>query len=276
MELIEIAVIGFFVGLVGGMFGIGGSIVLIPALTEFFGPDQHLYQATAMIMNFMVSAPAAWQHWRAGAIQAATILRLTPLSILFVVLGVGISELGFFAGPGEAYLRVLFGLFLAGCALAELYRAWRPETLAIAQVDLSAEEPGAASLTWPVTALIAGPAGFVSGLLGVGGGTLAVPLQRRFLGMPIPVAIANSAALVAATAVVGAVIKNYAYGVGEGSVREPLILAVVLSPTAIAGSLLGSRMTHRVRLGLLRNLFVVVLLIAAIRLIHGAMRSIAG
>ena len=126
MELFAIAIIGFFVGLAGGMFGIGGSIILIPALTEFRGPDQHLYQATAMISNFLVSFPAIWQHWRARAIQSSTILRLMPVSIVFVALGVGLSELRIFAGPGEARLRGLFGLFLFACGLIEMYRATRP------------------------------------------------------------------------------------------------------------------------------------------------------
>ena len=81
---------------------LSGSIILIPALTEFRGPNQHLYQATAMIMNFFVSVPAVYQHWRARAIDAATIIRLVPLSIVFVAIGVALSESRLFAGTGEA------------------------------------------------------------------------------------------------------------------------------------------------------------------------------
>ena len=125
-------------------------------------------------------------------------------------------------------------------------------------------------MSWKLATLVAVPTGFVSGLLGVGGGTLAVPLQRRLLGMPLTIAIANSTALVAATAVVGAVVKNYAYFLEAGSVERPLRLALVLAPTAIAGSLLGSRWTHRLQASLLRNLFVALLLVAAARLILGA------
>ena len=273
MDQLTIAIIGFFVGLAGGMFGIGGSVILIPALTEFRGPNQHLYQATAMIMNFFVSVPAVFQHWRARAIDAATIARLVPLSIVFVAIGVALSESQLFAGPGEAYLRGLFGIFLFACGLAEIYRAYRPRNLADETNSPQIEKTDPPTLTWPLIAAIAAPTGFISGLLGIGGGILGVPLQRRFLRMPLTIAIANSTALVAATAVFGAIIKNYAYYSEHGSASEPIRLAAILAPTAIAGSLVGSRLTHRVPLKLLRNLFVVLLLVAAIRLMHGAFQS---
>lgn len=291
MDPFIIAIIGFFVGLTGGMFGIGGSIILIPALSEFRGPNQHLYQATAMIMNFFVSVPAVFQHWRARAIDFTTIARLVPLSIVFVAIGVAISESKVFAGPGEAYLRRLFGVFLFACGLAEIYRAYRPRKAIDAeqspsstcepQTSVLADSPqpfdatppedrqrsgSVPKLSWNVIAAIAAPTGFISGLLGIGGGVLGVPLQRRFLRMPLTIAIANSTALVAATAVFGAIIKNYAYYRENGSASVPIQLAAILAPTAIAGSLVGARLTHRAPLKLLRGLFVVLLLFAAIRL----------
>ncbi|MCH9003289.1 MAG: TSUP family transporter, partial [Planctomycetes bacterium] len=63
--------IGLFTGVVGGLLGVGGSIVMIPAMTEVIGPDQHLYQAAAMIVNFFVVVPAVYQHRKAGAIDMA-------------------------------------------------------------------------------------------------------------------------------------------------------------------------------------------------------------
>ncbi len=272
MDLIAIAIIGFLVGLTGGMFGIGGSIILIPALTEFRGPNQHLYQATAMISNFFVSVPAVWQHWRARAIEFVTIARLVPLSMIFVALGVGLSELRVFAGAGEVYLRGLFGVFLFLCGIIEIHRAWRPRRNIEGFLTASIEDGGHRPLSWSLIAVIAAPTGFISGLLGIGGGIIGVPLQRRFLHMPLPIAIANSTALVAATAIFGAIIKNYAYYCEHGSARQPLFLAAILAPTAIVGSLVGARLTHRVPLKLLRNLFVVLLLVAAVRLMLGAVQ----
>ncbi|MBU0719675.1 MAG: TSUP family transporter, partial [Planctomycetes bacterium] len=121
-----LAAIGLFAGLVGGMLGVGGSIVMIPAMTELLGPDQHLYQAAALIVNFFVAAPAVYQHRRAKAIEAKTVARVVPLAAAAAFAGVAISELPVFVGRGEAYLRGLFGLFLLLVAATDLYRLFRP------------------------------------------------------------------------------------------------------------------------------------------------------
>ncbi len=120
-----IVAIGLTAGLTGGLLGVGGSIVMIPALTEFFGPDQHLYQAAAMMVNFFLVIPAVDQHQRAKAIDRATVSRLIPIAVGAIFVGVGFSELPVFAGTGEAYLRGLFGLFLLSAGGYDLYRLFR-------------------------------------------------------------------------------------------------------------------------------------------------------
>ncbi|HSV26616.1 MAG TPA: TSUP family transporter, partial [Sedimentisphaerales bacterium] len=57
-------VIGLAMGLFGGGLGIGGSIVMIPALVWAFGENQHLWQASAMLCNFVVAVTAAIMHHR--------------------------------------------------------------------------------------------------------------------------------------------------------------------------------------------------------------------
>ncbi|UCF33200.1 MAG: sulfite exporter TauE/SafE family protein [Phycisphaerales bacterium] len=262
-ELAVLALIGLFAGLIGGLLGIGGSIIMIPAMTEVLGPDQHLYQAAAMIVNFFVVVPAVIQHVRARAIAWGTVARLLPIGAAAVIGGVAISELRFFAGSGEAYLRGLFGLFLLLISVSDLYRLFRSEPAA--SCEESVRRPG-----WRFAAAIAVPAGLVAGLLGVGGGILAVPLQRRFLAVPIRQAIANSAALIIATSLIGATCKNYAYVVHhEGSLRS-FGLAAVLIPTAAVGSWIGSRLTHTLPRRTVRTAFLIVLLVAAVRLIYHA------
>jgi uncharacterized membrane protein YfcA len=111
-------------------------------------------------------------------------------------------------------------------------------------------------------------------LLGVGGGILAVPLQRRFLHISIRTAIANSAAIIVATSLVGALAKNYAVMSEVENPREPILLALVLIPTAVVGSLVGSRFTHRVPVQLVKGAFNLLLLLAAVRLTYSAVRSL--
>jgi len=282
-ELIALILIGLFAGLVGGLLGVGGSIVMIPAMTEVLGPDQHKYQAAAMIVNFFVVVPAVYQHRRAKAIDPSTVARLIPLAIVGVLVGVGISELPFFAGEGEAYLRMLFGLFLFLVAGWDLYRrSRRGEPESSVPNGLLANATGGpikwAQKTrqgrWLFAAAVAVPTGLVAGMLGVGGGILAVPLQRRFLRIPIRTAIANSATIIIATSFVGAIAKNYAFVVENDHTLATFRLAAVLIPTAIIGSLAGSRLTHRLPLKILKTAFFVLLLFAGVRLTYKAARSL--
>ncbi len=270
MEITTLIVVGLCVGFVGGLFGVGGGIILIPALHEVLGPDQHLYQSTAMIVNLFVALPALHQHRCAKAIEFRTVARMVPLAVPGVLLGVGVSEMRVFAGEGEAWLRALFGLFLLACATYDVYRLCRRTDGA----DDSSE--ARAPMSWSALALVALPTGFASGLLGIGGGILAVPLQRRFLHLPIRTAIANSAAVILPTSLVGAIFKNYAYLSDGDATAAPIRLALVLIPTAVVGSLFGSRLTHRLPVRLVKSSFVLLLLVSGIRLIQAAASSISG
>ncbi len=275
IELVALPVIGLLAGLVGGMLGVGGSIIMIPAMTEVLGPDQHLYQAAAMVVNFFVVVPAVYQHHRAKAIDSALILRIIPFAIVTVLVGVVVSEMPLFAHEGEAYLRALFGLFLMYVAGTDLYRLIR-------RVEIRANNSDEAvgdriekrHAQWRAAAAVGIPMGFIAGLLGVGGGILAVPLQRRFLRIPMRSAIANSATLIIATSFIGAVAKNGAFAAEHAHGTEPLFLAMILIPTAIVGSFVGGRLTHRAPLKFVKAAFFLLLVLAAVRLTSGAVRAL--
>lgn len=264
-QLGELCVIGVVTGVVGGMLGIGGSLVMIPALTEILGPDQHLYQASAMIVNFFVVVPAVVRHRRARAIDPSTVRRLIPLAALAVVGGVLLSELSLFAGSGEAYLRLLFGLFLVSVCVLDLFRAYKRRTNKGRRACDPSDTKGPTVTAWQ-TAIVAIPTGLIAGLLGVGGGVMAVPLQHRYLRIPLRNAIANSATIIIATSLIGATLKNYAYVVDHAGSLRSLALACVLIPTAMTGSWFGSKLTHELPLRWVKAGFFALLAIAGVRI----------
>ena len=87
LEMATFAGIGLIAGLIGGLLGIGGSTVFIPAASLIIAPDQQIYQAAAMILNVFVSGTATLTHYRAGAIDFRLVRRIVPAAVLFVLLG---------------------------------------------------------------------------------------------------------------------------------------------------------------------------------------------
>ncbi len=262
MEYIILILLGLCCGTVGAMLGLGGSIVLIPTLNEAFGARQHLHQASAMILNIFVVAAACWGHRKAGAIQMRIIKNTIPASIATVLVGVWVSELKVFRGDHQEYLTGLFGVFLLIAAVCYTRRLlWaRP---AARQSD---ERLPSRGLSWKAALLVGAPTGFVSGLLGLGGGIIAVPAQQLFLRIGVRNAVANSAATILGLSVIGAAAKNYRWWAGHGDEPyAPLLIAIVVIPTAVLGGLIGSRLTHLLPARWVSGCFLAVLFISGVR-----------
>ena len=92
LELAIQAIIGLTAGFIGGLLGVGGSIIIIPGLNYYFkhtagytGSDQHLIQAAAMICNFFISFPAVLAHRRAHAIMKPVVVRLMPAALVGII-----------------------------------------------------------------------------------------------------------------------------------------------------------------------------------------------
>src|SRR5262245_45589690 len=129
-QFLWLAAIGLVAGWVGGLMGVGGSLVMIPGLTLLLGSErQHLYQAAAMIVNVAVVGPAALKHLRAGVTLPAILTWTMPAATLAAVIGVAASNLGVFEGRGQGYLQYLFGAFLVYAAAYNLARLRRRDTL---------------------------------------------------------------------------------------------------------------------------------------------------
>jgi uncharacterized membrane protein YfcA len=259
--VIELA-IGLVSGGLGGLLGIGGSVIMIPAMTLVFDQGQHLYQGAAMIMNFFVALPAASQHFRAKAVLRPVIRVTIPTSVAGVLLGVWLSSGWWFHGKNEMYLSRLFGAFLLYAVGYNVYRFF--SSYRLPDID----EAAARSIPWWKSALALGlPMGLIAGLLGVGGGIVAVPLQQVILRMPLRRAIANSAVTIVPLSIIGAVYKNVANAHAGVEVRESLLLALCLIPTAMMGGFIGGRLAHTAPRKALRLAVIVLMCYGGINML---------
>jgi len=264
MHFIVPGIIGLVAGVLGGLLGIGGSLIIIPALILYFsytaagyqGDDQHLLQAAAMITNVFVAAPSVLAHWKAGAIMRSVVIWLIPSAIVGIVTGVALSNSTVFARENGAYLAMTLCGFLVYVIGYNVYRMLRP-----AKSTEDKEPPPAAPRKVICVGLVMG---VFAGLLGVGGGAICVPIQQVALKIPLRRAIANSATTIPFASLVGAIHKNLTLAGHGVPIGDSLLLAAMLIPTAIVGSYFGGRLTHVLPKRVLRVIFIFFLATVAI------------
>ncbi|MCE5185167.1 MAG: sulfite exporter TauE/SafE family protein [Planctomycetaceae bacterium] len=263
MEWFWLLVAGLGTGVFGGMLGVGGSVVMIPAMTLLYGENQHLYQAAAMICNFFVSAAAIIAHRKAEVFNPNVLKWMIPTAMLGTIGGVALSNIRLFQGHNSYMLARVFGAFLIYVCIYNARRLYRSifcnDTLAAS--DYAAEKV-------PLYAAPSGVlTGLAAGLLGIGAGTVATPLQQLTLKLPLRNAMSNSAAIIVSISWLGAIYKNATLAQHGIMVKESLYLAALLMPGSIIGGYLGGRLMHILPRNIIRSLFIALCVLAAIKLL---------
>jgi uncharacterized membrane protein YfcA len=264
MDWLWLLLTGLGTGLFGGMLGVGGSTVMIPAVTLLFGENQHLYQGAAMICNFFVSAPALLAHRKAEVFNPDVLKWMIPAAMLGTVGGVALSNIPLFEGPNSYLLARLFGAFLVYVCLYNARRLYRT----ILHRDYF---EGSDQVSGNKAAAYSGACGLgtglSAGLLGIGAGTVATPLMQLTLRLPLRNAMSNSAAVIVSISWLGAIYKNATlpqHGIG---ISESLYLALLLIPGATVGGFLGGRLMHILPRNIIRSAFILLCLLAALKLL---------
>ncbi len=266
VALIFLVLLGVIAGVLGGMLGVGGSVVMIPGLAVLFSldrtpdPNQHLFQAAAMIVNVAVSIPATLRHRKAGALVPDVLVWMLPAALVFVIVGVWVSNLPVFEGPeGGRWLGRILAGFMVYVIILNIQKLRANKTTE--NVDQQKITPARSSAVGVVM-------GSVAGLLGVGGGGVAVPLQQVLLRLPLRSCIGNSSAIICISASIGAIYKNatLAQHANETSTvtwQMSLVIAAMLAPTAWFGARLGASLTHSLPLRQVRIAFIALMVVAA-------------
>lgn len=247
-------------GLLAGLLGVGGGIVIVPALELAFAAAgvpadlrMHLAVGTSLAAIVPTALSSSRAHRRHGAIDDATARRWIPPVALGAALGAATG-----AVVSGAALRVVFGVVALAVGTLMLAGRLQPERSAAAA-------GGNAPAWWP------GGIGFVSALMGIGGGTLSVPALSR-LGLPMHRAVGTSAWLGLWIALPAA--AGYAgLGVGEaglppGSVGYvSLVGLAAVAPASALAAPLGARIAHGMSRPALRRSFGAFLVLVAIRML---------
>ena len=267
----DVALFGISVlsGIIGALAGVGGGILVIPALTTIFGVDIHLAIGASIVSIIATSSGAAVAYVRdrltnlrvgmflevatsTGAVGGALAAAVVAPQLLYVLLAavLGVSVLQQVSRLGEELPpEVVPSRAAASLKLASSY----PDHLLGREVPYAARRVGLGFVMMLV-------AGFLSGLLGIGSGVLKVLAMDGVMRLPMKVSTATSNFMIGVTAAASAGIY-----LGRGDVDARLAAPVALG--VLAGALLGSRILVRLRNRQVRLIFVPIMVVVALQML---------
>ncbi|MDR2892922.1 MAG: sulfite exporter TauE/SafE family protein [Deltaproteobacteria bacterium] len=253
--------LGALSGIIAGLLGIGGGVIVVPILVFTLhqtgvittGEEQimHLALGTSFATIVITSISSALAHNRRGAVIWPIVRALSPGMVGGVVLGAFLA-----ANLRSAYLQGFFVCYL-------LYISYK--LLRVSHTMNCRTLPGRGGLLGA-----GGVIGFVSSLVGIGGGTLVTPFLL-WCNTPMHKVVGTSSAIGLPIALTGAVMYLI-IGWNQpglppyclGYVYLPAFLGIAVASFCTAP--IGSAISHRLPVGILRKLFAGLLLLIAVRM----------
>ncbi len=254
--ILELAVLGICTGFLAGLLGIGGGMIMVPFLTILLsnkgvGADLAVKMAiaTSMATIIFTSISSVRAHHKRGAVRWDLVKGLAP----GIVLGSAVASMGVFALLKGASLAIFFGLFV-GFSATQMFLDKKPAP--------SRQMPGFGGQL-----AAGGVIGFLSGLVGAGGGFISVPFMA-WCNIAIHNAVATSAALgfpiavanVAGYVISGLKVENLPTG-AFGYIWVPAL--VVIAVCSVFTAPLGAKAAHNLPVKKLKRIFASILYLLA-------------
>lgn len=235
--------IGVAAGTFGGLVGLGGGIVMIPLMVHFAGLRQHQAHGTSLVALVFTGVGGAATYASRGAVDVAAAASLAVTAIATARLGARHAH----ALP-EWKLKRTFGgfqLVVGALILSKPYLA-------------GASVPAAGVSKLAVLVVTGGFTGFLSGMMGVGGGSLMVPAMVLLTGFPQVLAQGSSLLAMVPAGIAGAH-QHWQLGNVARRVLSGLVPGILL------GTWLGSSLALQLTDATLRFAFAAVVVYAGVR-----------
>ena len=252
---------GAVAGFAGGLLGLGGAFLMTPVQYIVYtgmglSPDIAIKTAfgTSLLVVLSTALSSAWRHHREGAINWRVAITMGACSLVFAFIGATLASLV----PGSA-LKIAFGVIAILSGIRMLF----------ALGDKTDREPVEKPWIWIAWAI---PVGLFSGLLGLGGGVLMIPILVLALRLRMHNAVADSLAIMIFTSIGGIIgyivngidaVNVLSYSLGYIHLPSWLLLAV---PAAIMAQL-GAFLSHKLHGRVLTYIFLVILFYMGLRMI---------
>lgn len=245
---------GLLAGALSGVFGIGGGVVLVPLLALTLGLDQHDAQGvTLAIMLLPIGAAAVVEYHRVGAVRWPLVVPMIVGFMAGIWLGSEIAT----AIP-ERPLRLGFVAFMLAMAARSFWSS---------KVGRPAGPPPSPRMALLHATWIGAAGGVASGLLGIGGGVVMIPLMVSILALTQHEAQGTSlATMLPPIGLPGVLVYARASG------GLPWVAMAVVATGFVGGGALGARIANRLRGPGLTRAFGVFVACVACALLWRALR----
>ncbi len=244
---------GLLAGFLGSILGLGGGVFIIPMLTLLFGLPIKTAIATSLVCVIATSSGAANLYVRSGLADIRLGMTLESGTTCGAIVG------GLMAGlTSPKTLTFVFSLLLLYVAVSMIVKKEEPQCQP-ADLSQSQSIPKYKVENYPLGILGSFFAGSMSGLLGVGGGIIKVPLMYLGMKVPLKVATATSNFMIGVTAAASCFIY---YSRGDVS----LVVTAAAVCGVFIGAMLGCRALPLIRTFWLRRVFVVILVYLAAKM----------
>ncbi len=251
--LAAFAALGLAAGFLGAVLGLGGGLFIVPAITALFGLPLRTAVGASLLGIIATSVGVACTARPGRAADLSLAMRLELATTIGAIAG---SLLAGVMPP-----RLLYGVFGLVVLATAAYTAFKSRIIS------SADPDGPRAIDhWPAGLAASAVAGTLSGLTGVGGGFLKVPVMFAVMHVPFALATATSSFMVGITAATSASIY-----LARGDVH-PLV-AAPLCLGAILGAAIGGSVAHRIPTAPLRRAFVALLVAIAVEMIWKAFQG---
>lgn len=268
LPLITVLAISLVAGYGGALLGLGGGILIVPALTLGLGVPIRVAIGASLVSVVATSAGASAAFVRDGFTNIRVAITLEVATVLGSLAGSMVTGL-----ITPAAVQLLFGVALAGSAIASLRIPHDEAREVVAdrwsrRLRLAGWYPAkdGRRIEYEVTRVPLGlglmfVAGATSGLLGIGAGALKVAAMDLGMKLPLKVSSATSNFMIGVTAAAGALVY-LVRGDVSAMVAGPVALGVA------TGALLGGRALVKTETRRIRRIFVVVLVVISIEMVR--------
>jgi uncharacterized membrane protein YfcA len=245
MDIALILVLGLVVGILVGLLGIGGGVVLVPAMVYLLRYDQHLAQGTSLfILLPPIGLGALREYWKNGQVDLRAGIYC---AIGFLLGGYGGGKIA--VPMASDALKAIFGIFLMLSAVLLWRKTTALKTTASSTVPTTKDGLGRALGIF----LTAGFCGLAAGMVGIGGGVLLVPLLGLLFGFPQHRAQGTS--LVALIPPTGLLAFLAYWNAGYVNWRT----GALLIPGVFVGGILGGMLARQLNPTRMRQVFAVLM-----------------